>query len=550
MTLLGTIENVSPDQAKEWLGNVRNQAKRDMRLVKSYANDMIARRWKLNGEPIILSESGQLLSGRLRLQAAVDGNVSFPSLVIRGVPDAYFETIDAVRRRTMSDILTIRKEPNGRALGAALATVWRYGSGWNTRQNSKVSAQQLLAVLEANPEIRTSLLVTRDCSPAIPLGLACAAHYLFSCVDSSKANAFFQQFVSKSEEPTPPIKLRKTLLELREQGGARSQAYMLAVTIKAWEAFRSDRPVLHLRYGSNEEFPRISDLPANLALDGATIVKSSVNNNHEVQDVSEIKISVVTVIPEEAATLLSHNDGNRRIAPPVVQRYKRDMINGHWQLNGQTIKIGNSGRLLDGQHRLAACVEAEVPFTAVLVRGLDDSVFDTFDLGAKRSLADVLIDRGEINTSTLAATLRQLWLLQKGLLQTRVVNPSVAEMLELLEAEPGIRRSVSLANRIRDISAPSLACALHYLFAERSPDRADEFIGRLADGVALEARSPILVLREKLIRDKSTKKRSMADPEKAALFIKAWNAFRTKVEVQSLRWMGSGPKREPFPEVL
>jgi hypothetical protein len=124
------------------------------------------------------------------------------------------------------------------------------------------------------------------------------------------------------------------------------------------------------------------------------------------------------------------------------------MITGDWNLNGQTIKIGKTGRLLDGQHRCAACIKANVTFEAVVISGLDESVFDTFDLGARRGLSDILKDKGETYTATLAASLRQLWMLQNGYVQDRTVSPTVNEMLETLDRNPKMRESVKLSSKI------------------------------------------------------------------------------------------------------
>ena len=179
---------------------------------------------------------------------------------------------------------------------------------------------------------------------------------------------------------------------------------------------------------------------------------------------------------------------------------------GDWAINGQTIKISKSGRLLDGQHRCAAAIKSGREFDAIVVEGLDEDVFDTFDLGAKRAIADILIDRREQNTSTLAATLRQLWLLNNGLLQHRAVTSTVSELLDTLETHPGTRESVRLSGRIRDIIAPSIGCALHYLFSQVNSSKADEFVHRLGDGLHLDDMNhPIWKLRKRLGDDRASK---------------------------------------------
>jgi hypothetical protein len=91
-------------------------------------------------------------------------------------------------------------------------------------------------------------------------------------------------------------------------------------------------------------------------------------------------------------------------------------------------------------------LKAAKPVKAFVVSGLDETVFDTFDLGARRSLADILVDKSEHNTSTLAAALRQLWLLDNGFVQSRNVAPTVGELLAVLERHPALRDSVRMSH--------------------------------------------------------------------------------------------------------
>jgi hypothetical protein len=149
----------------------------------------------------------------------------------------------------------------------------------------------------------------------------------------------------------------------------------------------------------------------------------------------------------------------------------------------------------------------------------------------------------------LAAVLRQAWLIKNGLLQYRAVSPTVAELLDLLSVSPEIRESVRLNYKIRDVAAPGLACALHFFFAQVHKSKADQFIERLGDGANLSEHSPILRLRERLNKDRASRKRDMSDAEKAAIIIKAWNAYRLGRELVTLKWQNAGPKKESFPVI-
>jgi len=550
--LIFEIETVTPQLAAAFLRNVRNKARIDHRTVSAYAQDMANELWKLNGEPIILSNKGELMSGRLRLHACQKAGKPFKTLVVKGVDDAHFDSIDALRRRTLADILTIRREPFGRTLASALLLVWRYANDSLVGKAKKVSGQTLLGVLAANPDIRTSVSLTRDVSPTLPHGVAAALHYLFSQVDARLADKFFQELVEPTEaEGNAPFILRRQMKELLLAGGHRNQTAVAALTIKAWEAYRAGKSVGVLRYShGTESFPKIKDIQEDARFDGITRVPPAAHQNGKLSPPSEsLKVHLEHVTPERAKKILETNEGNRSIASAVVEKYARDMKAGAWVLNGQTIKVGQSGRLLDGQHRLAASIKAGRGFDAIVVEGLDDTVFDTFDLGMRRSLGEILQDRREINTSTLAAVLRQAWLIKNGMLQYRAVSPTVAELLDLLGISPDIRESVRLSYKIRDVVAPGLVCALHFFFAQVQKSKADQFIARLGDGANLSEHSPILLLRERLNKDRASRKRDMSDAEKAAIIIKAWNAYRLGRELGTLKWQNAGPKKESFPAI-
>lgn len=543
------VRMVSPTEAAQLLQRVRNTASADQRQIATYARDMTAGAWKLNGDPLILDKDGVLLSGRLRLHACIRAGTAFPTLIVRNVDPAHFDTIDAVRRRTVADVLSIRREKDGRALAAALTVLWRFGNDDFVTQSKRVSAQSLLAILEANPDVRYSVKAARPAAPFIPSGLGGALHFLFSRVDPTRADSFFVDIGREDADPRSPAHmLRRHLDEGIRAGGMRNQVQLAGTAVKAWEAYRAGRTLPFVRYSmGNEQFPKISGLGSTVGLDG---VKHSLPTNlgptEATRPLSELKVRVEIISPSRAQELLDRNDRNRAIAGSVVAKYARDMRNGAWALNGQTIKIGATGRLLDGQHRCAAAVKANVSFPAIVVDGLDEEVFDTFDVGRKRSVSAILKDRGETNTALLAAVLRNMWLYENNLITVRNVPPTVNELIEVLDHHPGIRSSIRFGSKIRDISS-SIVLALHYLFCRVNSSKADEFVDRLGDGVMLSGDSPVLRLRDILLDDRANRKRRLAEAERAALIIKAWNAFAEGRPLRQLSWRNYGERREAFP---
>jgi hypothetical protein len=416
-------------------------------------------------------------------------------------------------------------------LAASLVVLWRYANDDYVTPRRSPSARALLQVLETNPGIRDSMKLAQDASRYMSVAVAGALHYLFGRVDAANADVFFEQLLDEGIISGPIFLLRQQLSRLRDERGAKLQGMLIALCIKAWEAFVSGENMKQLRFVPGiDNPPKISNVDEASLRSGVTAERSvhcisPIEGAKIPTETSEIDVEITEITPAMAAEMLERNDANRGMAMLVVEKYSRDMKNGAWALNGQTIKVGKSGRLLDGQHRLQAAVIARTSFPAIIVRGLEEGVFDTFDLGPRRAIGDVLRDRGEINTSSLGAALRQLWLLQHRLIQSRGATPTIAEMLEMLERNPELRESARLQHKLRDITAPTIAITLHYLFRRVDRQRADWFLDRLSDGAELSPRHPVLILRDQLMRARSQRKIMVSDAERGAWIIKAWNAY-------------------------
>ena len=118
-----------------------------------------------------------------------------------------------------------------------------------------------------------------------------------------------------------------------------------------------------------------------------------------------IRIVVVTVTPQKAAVWLQKGGKNRRISQLQVDRLAREMLEGRWSLNGQTIKFLQSGELLDGQHRLHAVIRSGCTIQTLAVFGIHDpNAFQTIDTNQRARGADQILGiMGLSNTKDLAA---------------------------------------------------------------------------------------------------------------------------------------------------
>lgn len=104
---------------------------------------------------------------------------------------------------------------------------------------------------------------------------------------------------------------------------------------------------------------------------------------------SEMYTEVVTVTPELAAEWLKRNTDNRALRKWHVDSLAAAILRNEWVLTHQGVAFSTDGRLLDGQHRLAAIVKAGQPVQIAVARNVVDLAFKTIDQGIKRTLSDV-----------------------------------------------------------------------------------------------------------------------------------------------------------------
>lgn len=239
------------------------------------------------------------------------------------------------------------------------------------------------------------------------------------------------------------------------------------------------------------------------------------------------RVEEVFVTPEMAAEWLTRNTSNRRLIKAHVESLALVLSRGEWSLNGETIKFANDGRLLDGQHRLHACVKSGVGFRTWVAYGVESSAFDTIDTNIRtRRTSDILGLHGKENATHLAAAVKVLWLFgttgqfYEGGGGQPGFSPKVC--LDILARRPAIQESVTRCAGVRVFSSPSLLASLHYLFACANSDMASEFVSVMADGSS-ELERPFHILREAVINRRLSIRR-IGGRQLAFMAIRAWNS--------------------------
>ena len=109
---------------------------------------------------------------------------------------------------------------------------------------------------------------------------------------------------------------------------------------------------------------------------------------------------VETITPEMAIDYLSKNiDGvyaNRALTRSDIVKYANEMKAGNWRVDVNPIMFDVKGRMIDGQHRLEAILEAEIPVNMLVKRNVSEESFKVIDTGHPRdAVAFATIERHE-----------------------------------------------------------------------------------------------------------------------------------------------------------
>lgn len=240
-----------------------------------------------------------------------------------------------------------------------------------------------------------------------------------------------------------------------------------------------------------------------------------------------MKIETKTLSVAECSAILERkNQHNRTISDDIVQRYAQMMEAGAWDYqNGTTIVFGMDGNLLDGQHRLAAAVRSNIPYTTIVVHTRSDTAFATIDQHRLRSLASVVRLSGftSIEDHCLAAGFRWCVLMREGRMRSVSNGSASNNVAEVVSALPTMQNVVSVFERtkgLRWFGGPMIGCAAHLW--DYQPDKAIRFVDGIVTGADLNQGDPRLVLRNRVLADKPLRRNPN---ELVSIMVKAWNAW-------------------------
>ena len=271
-----------------------------------------------------------------------------------------------------------------------------------------------------------------------------------------------------------------------------------------------------------------------------------------------VRSKVLKVTPARAAEMLDANTSNRPLSRSTVKVFAEAMRRGDWLVTHQGIAFDTNGVLVDGQHRLAAIIEADLPVEVTVFTDVEPGTFDVLDTGKRRNAADVLAIQGEKSTATLAAMVRTVWQYENRRDASWSGGAAAVtnhQIVQALQEHPTIRDFVSVGERIATETGmiKSAAGAAAYLVDQANTKRRARLAAwheGIIDGTGLTRTDPRLVFRRTMFamarKEAGVVQRRRGTREHFGLYLKAYNAWAAGETISTLRFA----PREPVPDVI
>ncbi|MFF3864088.1 hypothetical protein [Streptomyces sp. NPDC002209] len=246
------------------------------------------------------------------------------------------------------------------------------------------------------------------------------------------------------------------------------------------------------------------------------------------------------------------------------------MLAGEYLLTHQPVAFDALGRLIDGQHRLAAVVQSGVTVQMWVIIGADPDTFGVVDTGLARRPAQFLRVKHSTNIHGALGMLRfaEACRANDGQVPDSFqFAMDVKPCLDMLSDWPEVQDYAQASDRIfracRIPPAPLLA-VLAQAARGSHPERLGTFVQRLKDGAELPSNSPVLALRRRGMEHRSGMR---AFKDRVAMYgvtVKAWNAHARSASISCLKFTfhdadeselfparkGSTGVKERMPEVI
>lgn len=268
-----------------------------------------------------------------------------------------------------------------------------------------------------------------------------------------------------------------------------------------------------------------------------------------------------TITPDAAREILAVMPKQRPLRPAHAEQLAKLLTGGKWDRNTpEPVVFDEEGLLLEGMHRMHACVMSGVPLVVDLKFNVPRSTFHVINRGRIRTAADDLILEGIVESDQvakrLAAAGRVLRTFDAGFSPTsnyesrfgRLSSDDMAAVIRQHPLLPGTADYCTPMLCRSSVRFPHGAfVALLTLMREVDNELAMMFAEQIATGEHVGAGDPAYQLRESQGRDGHLKGRKAGVPAFMVRFVHAWNNLVDNRKVKRLIGVAKGD--EAFPAI-
>jgi hypothetical protein len=261
---------------------------------------------------------------------------------------------------------------------------------------------------------------------------------------------------------------------------------------------------------------------------------------------------LMRITPRQARYILkTYNTKNRKPSKVAVTKYATDMQSGNWQLTAQTIAFDRDQVLLDGQQRLLACVQTDMPQDFLVAFGLSPDCFKNIDNGKGKTNADILGMNGFGEPAITSALTRAIIAYEtsgttdantfKGVYQI-----TKSQILEYLDAHPEITQFIDKYKKSQVVSS-LIASFCYWLLSQDNRQECEKYLDQVLLGYNLEPDTIQSYLFNKLQRNRNTVQQKMTKTSIIANIIIGWKRYMGYSKSKSLQITWDVRKGIPSP---
>ena len=255
------IVDLTPALAQVLLNRNDGNRKVSQNVVDIYAREIATGSWEFNGEPVIISDTGELNDGQHRCMAVIEAGQSIEAILIAGVARSTRTTLNRGKVRTVADYLSMNGHINTCVLGAAANNLWQWRNRGKIGGSFRTGAtkSEILDTVSDNPGLARSVAIVEQKSANVSGGKSILAFCHFAFLNVGKredADQFILSLINGDglKNGDPILYCRNRLINER---GRMRQNERAELIFRAWNAWRRGERVsrIQLSCGQGGELP-------------------------------------------------------------------------------------------------------------------------------------------------------------------------------------------------------------------------------------------------------------------------------------------------------